>query len=61
MDGNNQYLIPANTKNGQLIAGLFYPIDSTILCIGLAVTFVALIVGLNCLLHLLQMNSAFGK
>lgn len=47
MDGNNQYLIPANTKNGQLIAGLFYPIDLTILCIGIAVTFVALIVVSN--------------
>lgn len=42
MDGN-QFLIPANTKKGQLIMGIFLPIDLAIFCIGLAVTFVALI------------------
>ena len=44
MYGNNQYLIPANTKKGQLIMGVFYPIDLIILCVGLAITFIALIV-----------------
>ena len=43
MDGNNQFLIPANTKKGQLIMGMFLPIDLAIFGIGLAVTFVALI------------------
>ena len=43
MDGN-QFLIPANTKKGQLIMGVFYPIDLVIFCVGLAITFVALIV-----------------
>ena len=36
MDSNNQFLIPANTKKGQLIMGMFLPI-------GLAVTFIGLI------------------
>lgn len=43
MDGNNQYLIPANTKKGQLIMGVFYPIDLVIFCVGLGITFLALI------------------
>lgn len=44
MGENGQYLIPANTKKGQLIMGVFYPIDLIIFCVGLAITFVALIV-----------------
>ncbi len=36
---NNNYLIPANTKRGQLIFGLFYPIDLIIFLVGLGVTF----------------------
>ena len=47
MDGNNQFLIPANTKSGQLIMGMFYPIDLAILCIGMGITFVALILVSN--------------
>ena len=38
----NNYLIPANTKKGQLIFGLFYPIDLAIFLIGLAITFILL-------------------
>ena len=40
MDGN--YLIPANTKKGQLIFGVFYTIDLIIFLTGLAVTFILL-------------------
>ena len=36
---NDNYLIPANTKRGQLILGLFTPIDLIIFLSGLAVTF----------------------
>lgn len=43
MDGNNQFLIPANTKKGQLIFGIFLPIDLVIFAIGLVTTFVGLI------------------
>lgn len=42
MDGN-QFLIPANTKKGQLIMGMFLPIDLIIFCVGLAITFIVLI------------------
>ena len=44
MDGNNQFLIPANTKKGQLIFGAFLPIDLAIFAIGLGLTFILLIV-----------------
>lgn len=44
MNDNNQFLIPANTKKGQLIMGVFYPIDLIIFGVGLAITFIALIV-----------------
>ena len=47
MDGNNQFLIPANTKKGQLIMGVFEPIDLIIFCVGLGITFIALIVVSN--------------
>lgn len=47
MNGNNQFLIPANTKKGQLIMGVFYPIDLIIFGVGLAITFIALIVVSN--------------
>lgn len=40
----NQYLIPANTKKGQLIFSIFRPIDFGIFITGLSVTFIALIV-----------------
>ncbi len=39
----NQYLIPANSKNGRLIMGIFLPIDLVIFVVGLAITFVALL------------------
>lgn len=42
MDGN--YLIPANTKKGALILGMFRPIDLIIFLTGLAVTFLALMI-----------------
>ena len=44
MNENNQYLIPANTKKGQLIMGLFLPIDLMIFAIGVAITFITLVI-----------------
>ena len=35
---NNQYLIPANTKKGQLILGIFRPFDLILFGIGVFVT-----------------------
>lgn len=49
MNENNQFLIPANTKKGQLIMGLFLPIDLGIFATGLSLTFIMLI-----------LSSAFG-
>ena len=40
---NNQFLIPANTKRGQLILSIFRPVDLAIFLTGVAITFVALI------------------
>ena len=46
MDDN--YLIPANTKKGQLIFGVFYPIDLIIFLTGVGITFILLaILNLN--------------
>ena len=42
MDEN--YLIPANTKRGQLLLGLFKPIDLIILGIGLTITLILIAV-----------------
>ena len=39
---NNNYLIPANTKRGQLILGLFLPIDLIILAIGIVTSLILL-------------------
>ena len=36
----NDYLIPANTKKGQLILGIFRPIDLMLFGFGVAVTFI---------------------
>ena len=36
---NDQYLIPANTKRGQLILGWFRPIDLLLFGIGILLTF----------------------
>lgn len=40
----NDYLIPANTKRGQLILGLFQPIDLIILGIGLIITLILIVI-----------------
>lgn len=37
---NGNYLVPANTKRGQLILGLFQPIDLIILGIGIITTLI---------------------
>ena len=41
---NGNYLIPANTKRGQLILGLFQPIDLIILLIGITTTIILMVV-----------------
>ena len=43
MNGNNQYLIPANTKKGGLIFNIFQPIDLWIFGIGIGLTLLILI------------------
>ena len=40
---NNQFLIPANTKKGQLILSMFRPVDLAILITGAVVTFALLL------------------
>lgn len=40
----NSYLIPANTKRGQLILGFFTPLDLIILGIGVGITLIAIMV-----------------
>ena len=40
----NQFLIPANTKKGQLILSIFRPVDLAIFLTGVAVTFILLII-----------------
>ena len=40
----NNYLIPANTKKGQLIFGLFYPIDLIIFLTGVLISFILLMI-----------------
>ncbi len=41
---NDRYLIPSNSKKGNLILGMFLPIDLLIAAIGLVVTFLLLII-----------------
>ena len=41
---NNQYLIPANTKRGQLIFGIFMLNDLIIFGIGIGITLLALVI-----------------
>lgn len=41
---NQSYLIPANTKKGQLLLGLFTPIDLAIFGIGVTVTMLLVMV-----------------
>ena len=43
MNGN-QYLIPANTKKGQLWFGIFMPVDAMIFGIGVGITLLALVI-----------------
>ena len=43
MNGNNQYLIPANTKKGGLIFNIFQPIDLWIFGIGVGLTLLILV------------------
>ena len=40
----DDYLIPANTKRGQLILGLFYPMDLLIVSIGIVISLILLVV-----------------
>ncbi len=40
----NQFLIPANTKKGQLILSIFRPIDLGIFVTGVSITFILLLV-----------------
>ena len=41
---NNQYLIPANTKKGQLLFGIFMPVDLLIFGVGIGITLLALVI-----------------
>ncbi len=41
---NNQYLIPANTKKGSLIFGIFHRVDLIIFGVGVGTTLLALII-----------------
>ena len=41
---NNNYLIPANSKNGQLILNMFKPFDLIILGIGALITLIFLFI-----------------
>ena len=40
----NQYLIPANTKKGDLIFGIFMPVDLIICLTGVGITLIALVI-----------------
>ena len=40
----NQYLIPANSKKGQLIFNIFRPIDLAVLLIGACITLILMLV-----------------
>ena len=44
---NNQYLIPANTKKGPLILGMFKPIDLGIFITGVVVTIILFLIFSN--------------
>ena len=39
----NQFLIPANTKKGQLLLSMFRPVDLAILLTGVGITFILLV------------------
>lgn len=40
----NLYLIPANTKKGELIFGIFKPVDLVIFLVGVGITLLALVI-----------------
>ena len=40
----NQYLIPANTKKGELWFGIFMPIDLVIFLVGIGITLLILVI-----------------
>lgn len=40
----NQYLVPANTKKGELIFGIFKPVDLLIFSIGVGITLLSLVI-----------------
>ena len=44
---NNQYLIPANTKKGNLIFNIFQPVDLTIFLTGVGLTLLMLVIVSN--------------
>lgn len=44
MVSDGRFLIPANTKKGILIFGLFKPLDAAIISIGVTVTMILLII-----------------
>ena len=44
MGQDGQYLVPANSKRGMLIFGIFKPLDLGIFATGLALTFIMLII-----------------
>ena len=43
MNNNNPYLIPANTKKGNLIFNIFQPVDLTIFLVGVGLTLLLLV------------------
>jgi len=40
---NGPFIIPANSKKGQLILGLFRPLDLIIFAVGISLTFILLV------------------
>ena len=52
----NPYLIPANTKKGELILGIFRPIDLVIFLVGVGITLLALVI-----MSLANVRVAFGE
>ena len=55
---NNQFLIPANTKKGQLLFSMFRPVDLAILVTGVVVTLLLLLL-LNDASTLIRILSIF--
>lgn len=55
----NQYLIPANTKKGSLIFGMFMQIDLIIFLVGVGITLLALVI-MSTTNHLDNFTSILG-